>query len=263
MARLESKQIRMTRILLMAFASVCGMGAAIPPAAPDSAAFDVILKRYVEENGTVRYGALRMSLDPLSRFVEQIGAVSPDSHPALFPTRAHRLAYWINTYNALVIWVMAQDYPEKKDRLGSQAGQDRFFHKTLFRIGGRNRTLDDIETNAIRKQFREPRIHFAVVCASKSCPWLAREAFTAERLEEQLERGARLFLNRASNVSVDAARREVRLSALFDWYGQDFGSSVEAVLRFIGKYRTAGALLQEGKWKVSYFAYDWGINEAK
>jgi len=158
---------------------------------------------------------------------------------------------------------MAMDYPEKKDRLASQAGQDRFFHKTPFRTGGRNRTLDDIETNAIRKQFREPRIHFALVCASKSCPWLAREAFTAERLEEQLERRARLFLNQASNVSVDGARREVRLSALFEWYGQDFGASVEAVLRFIGKYRSDGALLREGTWKVRYFTYDWGINEAK
>ena len=72
-----------------------------------------------------------------------------------------------------------------------------------------------------------------------------------------------LSLNQASNVSVDGARREVRLSALFEWYGQDFGASVEAVLRFIGKYRSDGALLREGTWKVRYFTYDWGINEAK
>src|SRR5215813_7127238 len=157
----------MNLFLLLALASLSAMGAPVPPAAPDTAAFDAVLKRHVTESGTVRYGALRADLAPLSRFVEQIGAVSPDSHPALFPTRAHRLAYWINAYNALVIWAMALDYPEKKDRLGSQAGQDQFFHRTTFRIGGRNRTLDDIETNAMRNQFREPRIHFVIVCASK------------------------------------------------------------------------------------------------
>jgi hypothetical protein len=204
---------------------------------------------------------LRAGLTPLSWFVEQVGAVSPDSHPALFPARAHRLAYWVNTYNALVLWAMAKDYPQQKDRLGSEEGRDRFFHKTLFKTGGRSRTLDDIETNAIRKQFREPRIHFAIVCASKSCPWLAREAFTADRLEEQLDRRARLFVNQTPNVRVDSGHREVMLSQLFDWYKQDFGSSREAVLTFIAKYRPDGALLRQGPWKISYFEYDWGINE--
>ena len=248
-------------MILLVVACLSGMGAAIPPAAPDTAAFDAILKRYVEENGTVRYSGMRTDLTPLSRFVEQIGAVSPDSHPALFPSRAHRLAYWINAYNALVLWAMAKDYPEKKDRLGSQSGQDQFFHKTQFKTGGRSRTLDDIETNAIRKQFGEPRIHFAIVCASKSCPWLAREAFTAVRLEEQLDRRARLFVNQMPNVRIESGRREVMLSRLFDWYRQDFGSTPEAVLSFIAKYRPDGALLRQGIWKINYLEYDWRIND--
>ena len=84
------------------------------PSAPDAAAFDAVLKRYVLENGTVKYAALKADLGPLSRFVEQIGAVSPDSHAALFPSRAHRLAYWLNTYNALVILAMAKEYPQKR-----------------------------------------------------------------------------------------------------------------------------------------------------
>src|SRR2546422_38492 len=138
-----------TRVILMRRAGPGGPartgGSAPRPAAPDSAAFDGILKRYVEENGTVRYGALRMALDRLSLFVGQVGAVSPDSHPTLFPTRAHRLAYWLNTYNAWVLWAMAKEYPEKKGRLGSPAGQEQFFQKTLFKTGGRERSLDDIE----------------------------------------------------------------------------------------------------------------------
>ena len=80
---------------------------------------------------------------------------------------------------------------------------------------------------------------------------------------EQLDRRARLFVNQAANVRVDSARREVTLSQMFDWYKQDFGSSVEGVLSFIGKYRSDGGLLRQGNWKVSYFEYDWGINEAR
>jgi hypothetical protein len=257
----------MPRILPLAFAVLAavgaGQGAAIQPTAPDVAAFDGILKSYVEQNGAVHYGPLKMAIEPLNHFIEQIGAVSPDSHPALFPARAHQLAYWINAYNALVIWAMVKEYPEKKNRLGSPAGQDQFFNKKFFKVGGRSRTLDDIETNAIRKQFREPRIHFAIVCVSKGCPWLAREAFTPERLEEQLDRRTRLFLNQERNVHVDTARGEVSLSSLFDWYKQDFGVSMQAVLGFIGKYRPDGALLRQGKWTVRYLDYDWEINEAK
>ena len=255
----------MTRILQLAFlVCACAVyGAAMQPSAPDAAMFDAILKRYVRENGTVDYRSLRLEVEPLNRFVDQIGAVSPDSHPALFPTRAHRLAFWINTYNALVIWAMVKEYPEKKTRLGSPAGRDQFFIKTAFKAGGRSRTLEDIETNAIRKQFKEPRIHFAIVCASKGCPWLSREAYTAERIEMQLDRGARLFVNQRRNVRVDGARGEVRLSPLFDWYKEDFGGSEEAILSFIAKYRPDGILLRQGKWKLSYIEYDWGINEVQ
>ena len=112
----------MTRILQLVFlfCACAGYGAAMQPAAPDTAAFDAILKRYVRENGTVDYRSLKLDAEPLNRFVEQIGAVSPESHPALFPTRAHRLAYWINTYNALVIWAMLKEYPEKKTRIGTR-----------------------------------------------------------------------------------------------------------------------------------------------
>jgi len=237
--------------------------AAGAPVAPDPAAFDAVLKRYVLEDGTVKYGALKANLEPLNLFVRQIGEVSPDSHAALFPSRAHKLAYWLNTYNALVIWAMATEYPQKKDRLSSLFGQGQFFYLKKFKVGGVKRSLDDIETNAIRKQFHEPMIHFSIVCASKGCPWLSREAFTAAGLESQLEGRARLFLNQERNVRVDNVKREVTLSKIFDWYKQDFGSSVEAVLGFIGKYRTDGAQLRYGPWKLRYFDYDWGINDVR
>jgi hypothetical protein len=251
-----TRLLRITGALLFALPIL----AADDPVAPDVPAFDRLLKSYVLDDGTVKYAALKAGLDPLTRFVQQIGAVSPDSHPSLFPSRVDKLAYWLNTYNALVLWAMAKEYPEKKDRLSSLIGRYRFFMRIKFKAGGRDFSLNEIETNAIRKQFQEPRIHFAIVCASRGCPWLSRDAFAGERLEEQLEARTTLFLNQARNVRLNSAQREVSLSQIFQWYQQDFGNSAEAVLAFIGKYR---AELRQGKWKIRYFEYDWGINEAK
>ena len=121
----------------------------------------------------------------------------------------------------------------KKDRLNALIGRYQFFMRTKFKVGGRDFSLNDIETNEIRKRFQEPRIHFAIVCASRGCPWLSRDAFTGERLEEQLEARARLFLNQTRNVRVNSPQREVSLSQIFQWYQQDFGVSPKAVLTLL------------------------------
>lgn len=251
-------------MLISALVCASTLSAGNKPEAPDVTAFDRILKSYVLEDGTVKYAELKANLAPLTRFVEQIGAVSPDSHPSLFPSREHKLAYWLNTYNALVLWIMAKEYPEKKDRLSTEDGRTRFFERLRFEVGRRSLTLDEIERKSIRQQFREPRIHFVVVCASASCPWLSRDAIKPESLEEQLESRTRLFLNQERNIVVDTARREVRLSAIFDWFREDFGWSAESVLAFIARYRPDLEVeWRQGKWKLRYFDYDWRINEAR
>jgi hypothetical protein len=173
------------------------------------------LKRYVLDNGTVKYAALKAGLDPLTAFVQQVEAVSPESHPSLFPSRSPKLAYWPNTYNALVLWAMAKEYPDKKDRLNSLIGRYRFFMRTKFKAGGRDLSFNDIQPTEIRKQFQEPRIHFAIVCASRGCPWLSRDAYTGEHLEEQLEARTRLFLNQTRNVRVK--RRAARGQPVTDF----------------------------------------------
>jgi hypothetical protein len=257
-----AQQMRRILTVIGVFACVVALRAADGPKPPDVAAFDRILKSYVLDDGTVKYDALKNDFDPLAHFVEEIGAVSPDSHPSLFPSREHKLAYWLNAYNALVLWVITKEYPEKKDRLATPEGQDQFFLRTEFKTGGRIRSLNDIE-NTMRMQFMEPRIHFAIVCASKGCPWLPRDAFTVENLEEQLESRTKLFLNQDRAIRVDSVNHEVGISQIFDWYKKDFGNSTKAMLDFIGKYRPADReALQQGTWKISYLDYDWGINEA-
>lgn len=228
---------------------------------PDAASYDAILKRHVTEDGKVRYAALKADLAPLTRFVEEIAAISPDSRPDLFPSREQKMAYWLNTYNALVLWAFAKDYPEKKDRLRSTTGKFLFFYRTKFKVGGKERSLDDIETRSIRKQFNDPRIHFAIVCASAGCPWISPDAFTASRLETQLEERTKLFLGQSRNVHFDPQRRQVTLSKLFQWFRSDFGGSDSSIRAFVARYRPE--MKGATGWKVRYFDYDWSANDAQ
>jgi len=238
-------------------------GATAPPASPpDVAVYERVLQEHVTGNGRVRYGALRARIEPLSRFAGQMEAVSPHSHPRLFPSRESKLAYWINAYNALVLWAFAREYPEKRERLGGLIGRGLFFYKKTFTVGGRKLTLAAIENDIIREEFNEPRIHFALVCASVGCPWLAREAYTAENLERLLEAETRRFLGQVRNVRIDRAARVVHLSKLFDWYGADFGAAKEDRLEFVARYRADGDQLLSGEWKIRYFSYDWSPNDA-
>ncbi len=231
--------------------------------APDTKIYDGVLKRYVLENGNVRYAELRDGREDLDRFVDQIAIVSPRSNPELFATREARLAYWLNTYNALVLWAFSQDYPEKKDRLRGLIGRGLFFYQRKFTVGGERLSLATIENDIIRKQFHEPRIHFALVCASASCPDLTRDAYTGENLESLLEARTRRFLNRPENVTIDPVGRRITLSKIFDWYAEDFGADRAELLAFVARYRQDGAQLLEGKWKVDHFDYDWSPNDAR
>lgn len=230
--------------------------------APDSAAWDTVLKKYVLDNGAVRYAPLKQDSAALERFVSQVGEVSPHSHPELFPSRDAKLAYWINAYNALVISSFTKDYPEKRDRLQSAWGKINFFFRLKFRVGGQMRTLDDIEKNTIRKEFGDSRIHFAIVCASASCPWLSRDAYTEANLNDLLDRETRRYMGQARNVNPDKARKELTVSEIFKWFREDFGKSEQDVIRFIAKYRVDGPDFANSGWKLKYYPYNWTLNES-
>jgi hypothetical protein len=233
------------------------------PRPPDVALYQQVLQAYVQEDGLVRYAALRHDIAGLDEFVRQIAPVSPRSHPGLFPSRESKLAYWINAYNALVLWAFARDYPEKKGRLQGLFGRGVFFYRMKFTVGGEKRSLASIENEIIRKEFREPRIHFALVCASSSCPKLSRQAYTEKNLETLLETETRRFLNEPRNVAIDATRRVITLSKLFDWYKEDFGRTQREMLDFLARYRESDrSSLSENGWRIQHFEYDWSPNAA-
>jgi len=230
----------------------------------DQTAWDRVLKVHVNGAGEVDYAAIRRDRKDLDQYIAQIGRTSPANRPDLFPSRAAALAYWINAYNAFVTRGVVDHYPTRSVRdLGVLSG---FFWRNYYTAGGASMTLRSLENNILRAQFRDPRIHFAIVCASLSCPMLARDAFTEANVESLLDAQARRFINQRRNVNIDPRKNSVTLSRIFDWYRQDFvGSGARrALLDYIRRYLTPErqrALAALKNPSVAFFDYDWAIND--
>jgi len=238
----------------------------------DHSAFDRVLKQFVTEQGRVDYAALKAGPEDLNRYVAQMAERSPFSHPADFPTREDKLAYGINAYNAFVLKGVVDAWPT--DSVRSIRALYGFFWRIKFTAGGERYTLRQIENEFLRKQLNEPRIHFAIVCASNGCPRLARSAYTAENCERMLEEATRFYFSESRNLKIDAARNEVTLNYILNWYREDFenwvrrnrqGSS-QPLLDYVKVYVTpdkAQALGSLKNPKLRFNDYDWGINDIR
>lgn len=223
----------------------------------DHGRFDRLLAAHMTD-GRVDYAAFAASRE----FTGYLGALS-----AFDPARleqGERLAFWINAYNAFTIELINRNEERRSIRKISRPWSARF-----IRIGGRTLSLDDIEHEIVRKEFREPRIHFALVCAAKGCPPLRSEAYTGALLERQLDEQAMSFLTRTPTKNrVDVATGTVWLSPIFKFrdYERDFGGTREAIGRFVaGYFRRAGLraeaeLLERGRFALKYTDYDWSLN---
>lgn len=239
-----------------------GLAAPASPVAAAAFAHDAwgaIVQGRVNSIGEVDYAAVKSNRAPLDSYLRSLAEVSPDSHPDRFASRAEQLAYWLNAYNALVTRGIVDAYPTRSVRqLGPVFG---FFRRADHTLGGRRLSLDTVEHQIIRKRYRDPRIHFAIVCASVSCPRLAREAFTGAQLDAQLDRLVRDSLGEARMVTLDVAAKTLRLSSLFKWYAADFGD----VPVFLRRYLSAARVEELGRLgphpRIRYFDYDWSINE--
>ncbi len=211
--------------------------------------FDELLKKYVDNNGMVDYQGFKAD----KRFAEYLNELS--NHPPQSGwTKNEQLAYWINVYNAFTIRLITQYYPVKsiKDISG---GLGSPWDIEFIPIGGKTYNLNQIEHEILRKQFREPRIHFAIVCASISCPALRNEAYVAEKLNRQLNDQARRFINDTAKNSI--SKNNVKLSPIFDWFKDDFMVN-GSIISFLNRY--SNITIQPGA-NRSYLQYNWNLNE--
>lgn len=212
--------------------------------ADGSADYASLLKKYVTPDG-VRYSAWKKNAEDLAalqRVTEGMAAAKGDD-----------LAFYLNAYNAWILREALAKYPAKsvKDPLFS------FFLGNRIVVTGRKMSFNTFEKEVIRGRFKEPRVHFALNCASRSCPPLNAEPFKAASLEAQLEALAKAFIDSERGVRVKGD--EVALSKIFDWYKEDFGGP-EAVLKFINRRREQPL---SSKAKISYQEYNWNLNETK
>lgn len=229
----------------------------------DHSAYDRLLKSHVV-NGLVDYDAFKA--DPaFAAYLKLLAATNPAPLP-----RTEQLALWINAYNAYTIQlIIKHDERESIRNVNKSLGFLKFkgpWSEAFAVVGGKTYTLDDIEQRTIRPTFKEPRIHFALVCAAIGCPPLRSEAYTGARVDAQLQDQAITFLTKSpAKNRVDVASRTLYRSQVFSFsdYMKDFGGSEAAVGRFIAKYYPAGperALLESGDFTAVKTDYDWSLN---
>ncbi|MCI0404355.1 MAG: DUF547 domain-containing protein [Acidobacteria bacterium] len=235
----------------------------------DHSDFERLLEQYVDEEGWVDYAALKRERTELDAYIERLAAARPDSL-----AKDERLALYINAYNAFTLADALDTVYGKAVGVKEVSG---FFNGKRHAFGGEELTLDEIESRG--RNLGDPRIHFAVVCASTSCPKLQRFAYTGAQLDQQLDRATREFLaDPARGLRVDAGRDRVYLSSIFKWYAGDFTGAQSGASRLLARTKAvvsggeitgyvrayappeAQLFLDAGSPGVHYLDYDWTLN---
>ena len=227
-------------------------------AAVDHEAWQRFLDTYLvaHPDGINRVAYRRVSSEDaraLQRYLDSLAGLDPRTY-----TRAEQLAYWINLYNALTVRVVL-DHPNKRSilRMGKGFLSVGPWDDPLIRIAGQEVTLNDIEHRILRPLWRDHRIHYAVNCASISCPNLAAEAYTRENSERLLTAGERDYVNHPRGVRFDARGRLV-LSKIYRWYRDDFAADTAGLLAYLGQHHGTHKL-SDYPGRIRY-DYDWALN---
>ena len=222
-----------------------------------------LLQKYVDDDGMVDYRAWQASRTDVRLLDDYLKTLSTAS-TTRSASKESKLAFWINAYNAVTIRGILREYPTSSIRNHTaRVFGYNIWHDFQLYVGGQPYSLDHIEHKILRRM-DEPRIHFAIVCASISCPRLLNEAYTADQLTDQLETNAKDFFRRAQNFRFDQRARRFHLSSILDWFGEDFGNDQKAVLRTIAPWlptTAARRAAQTNAASVRYLRYDWNLNE--
>ncbi len=242
--------------LLGTASSACSPSATTPHAAKDTppvshASWNQLLQKHVAQNGAVDYTGFIADKESLQQYLDLLSSNAPAGNWS----QAEKLAYWINAYNAFTVKVIADNYPLESIRdLHTLPGIATVWHKEFFEIGGQPTSLNQIEHEILRKEFVEPRIHFAINCASVSCPVLRNEAYTAEKLETQLTEQAQAFLRQPLRNTITAD--QLQLSKIFRWFEEDF-TRKGSLIDFLNQYAPVQIHPDAD---IDFLDYNWALN---
>ncbi len=230
----------------------------------DHSKFDTLLKTYVQ-NDKVNYAALKQD-KRLDEYLQQLSEADPEA----LPTREEKIAFWINAYNAYTLKLVVDNYPIKSITDLSVLGYlslpfDSPWKRKFCKVGGKTYSLDEIEHDILRGKFGEEQIHFAVNCASESCPVLRSEAYTGAKLGTQLREQAEAFLRDSTRNHIKLEGNTLYLSKIFEWYRSDFESKKGSLLKYIAQFLSGEERerLEKGNITIKFLDYNWNLNEAK
>ena len=222
-------------------------------------ALDKVLHTYVKD-GLVAYGTLKRNRKNLDAYTDSLETLSIKTLAGFSQKQA--MAFWINAYNALTLRLILDEQPQRSIR-----DLKHPWKKKRFTIAGKLMSLDDIEHAILRKTYRDGRLHAVLVCAARSCPILESHAFLPDRLEEQLEYAAQRFARDTQRNRYDAKGKELQISRIFEWYGQDL---IEQYARTQQKPNKEAAIRSffehflkrdiPADTRISYLDYDWTLN---
>lgn len=224
---------------------------------PSHEGFSALLTKHVTATGQVNYKSFVKDTIELNKYLTLLSKTPPNSKTW---SKEAQMAYWINAYNAFTIKLITKYYPVKSIKDIGSVIQIPFVNTPwdikFITIGNEKIDLNTIEHQKLRKAFDDPRIHMALVCASKSCPILLNEAYTPEKLESQLTRQTKAFLSDPFRNKVST--ETLQISQIFNWYKMDFTKNGGTVQSFISTW--SGIKVKSGA-KIDYLEYDWGLNE--
>jgi hypothetical protein len=270
-------------IMFIFIASLMTSGSNLSTQNFDHAALDDLLNKRVQ-NGLVDYQSLKANRSNLTDYLKQIEQVNPAEFQQW--SKDEQIAFWINAYNAITIEGILKNYPIQWGSLIARARFPQnsirqisgFWDKVFVNVMGKDLTLNDIEHKILRKEFDDPRIHFAIVCASIGCPILESRAFFADDLDQRLDLATRNFINNPQKARLDQKENILYLSRIFDWYKEDFSGLSEGtkslenyskaergVIEFVMKYFSEAEqnYIVRNQPKLKYLDYDWSLNEQK
>jgi len=245
----------------------------------DYTEYNQVLGQYVDDEGWVDYKNLKANRGGVDRIVQAMQTLTPEEYAEW--TSDDQKAFWANAYNVLTLKLIIDRYPIKpnwktralfpKNSIRQIPGA---WKKVTFEVMGEARTLDGIEHEILRKEWSDPGIHFAIVCASISCPPLRNEAFTGVQWDEQIKDQVKVFLSRSTNFQIDRTKGVLKLNAILNWFQEDFIASAQplkanlkpalaGVAHYLMPYLDAETQtwLRTAQYKMDWLEYDWSLNE--
>jgi len=239
--------MKMILLLLINFGLFSNPLLATPPFNTlDHGIWNELLTTYVSTDGKVDYKGFIKDKNQLNTYLQILSDQKPEK---TWPDNK-RLAYWINAYNAFTIALIVDHYPVK-----SLMDIENAWDIEFIQLGDKTYTLNEIEHEIIRKEFKEPRIHFALVCAAVSCPVLLNEAYTADKLELQLQQQGERFINDPSKNSIKNNKASV--SQIFNWFGDDF-TKQGSLINYLNQFSKTKL---EQNATIEFMEYIWDLNE--